>query len=95
MLETIRQFAEEQLAAIGDSVKVRDRHAAYFAQQAITHWALWEGPSYRQAAEWVVCLVADLAEWHCPDARQCRAALASVPQACRTPNSADRQRLMP
>jgi len=53
MLETIRQFAEEQLAAIGDSVKVRDRHAAYFAQQAITHWALWEGPSYRQAAEWV------------------------------------------
>jgi predicted ATPase len=29
MLETIRQFAEEQIATLGDSAEVRARHAAY------------------------------------------------------------------
>jgi predicted ATPase len=37
MFETIRQFAEEQLAAIGSIVAVRDRHAASFAAQAVAH----------------------------------------------------------
>ena len=47
MLETIRQFAEEQLAATGTiSDEVRDRHARYFAEQAVAHWDLWEGPGY-------------------------------------------------
>ena len=34
MLETIRQFAEEALAASGNSESVRDRHAAYFADRS-------------------------------------------------------------
>jgi predicted ATPase len=53
MLETIRQFAEERLAATDTINEVRDRHATYFAKQAIAHWDLWEGPGYRAAADWV------------------------------------------
>ena len=47
MLETIRQFAEERLAATDTIDQVRDRHAAYYAEQAVAHWDLWEGPGYR------------------------------------------------
>jgi predicted ATPase len=53
MLETIRQFAEEQLATNANSGEVRDRHAAYYARQAVAHWELWEGPAYGTAADWV------------------------------------------
>jgi predicted ATPase len=52
-LETIRQFAEEQLAATDTTDATRDRHARYFAQQAIANWDLWEGPGYRNAVDWV------------------------------------------
>ena len=48
MLETIRQFAEEQLAATGTIDEVRDRHARYFAEQAVAHWDVWDGPGYRR-----------------------------------------------
>jgi predicted ATPase len=53
MLETIRQFAGEQLAATGNGGEVRDRHAAYYADQAASRWAVWDGPGYRAATEWV------------------------------------------
>jgi predicted ATPase len=53
MLETIRQFAEEQLAATGHGGEVRDRHARFYAEQAATRWAVWDGPGYRAATEWV------------------------------------------
>ena len=53
MLETIRQFAEEQLAATDTIDEVRDRHAGYFAEQAIAHWDIWDGPGYDTAIDWV------------------------------------------
>jgi tetratricopeptide (TPR) repeat protein len=53
MLETIRQFAQEQLAATDRIEASRDRHAAYYAQEAVTHWDSWEGPGYRAAVDWV------------------------------------------
>jgi predicted ATPase len=53
MLETIRQFAEERLAASGTSAHVRDRHATYFAREATARWEMWEGPGYRRAVDWV------------------------------------------
>jgi len=54
MLETIRQFAEEQLASTDTIDGVRDGHAAYYARQAVAYWELWEGGSgYRAAADWV------------------------------------------
>jgi hypothetical protein len=60
MLETIRQFAEEQLAANDASDEIRDRHAAHFAQQAIAYWASWDGPGYRVAVDWVEVELANL-----------------------------------
>lgn len=53
MLETIRQFAEEQLESAGDAQAARDGHARYFADQAIHHWHLWDGPGNRAAVDWV------------------------------------------
>jgi predicted ATPase len=53
MLETIRQFAEEQLAVSGILEQVRDRHARYFAAQAVIRWDTWDGPRQRVALDWV------------------------------------------
>jgi tetratricopeptide (TPR) repeat protein len=53
MLETIRQFAEEQLAAADTIGEVWDRHARYFAAQAAAHWDIWDGPRVREALDWV------------------------------------------
>jgi predicted ATPase len=44
MLETIRQFGEEQLAASGDAAAYRDRHAAHCAQVAERCFKLWASP---------------------------------------------------
>jgi predicted ATPase len=53
MYETIRQFAEEQLAANASIEAVRDRHAAYYADQAMAHWARWDGPEQPETSLWV------------------------------------------
>ena len=55
MLETIRQFSEEQHAGSIDDVadEIGDRHARYFAAQAAAHWELWDGPQQRDVTEWV------------------------------------------
>jgi predicted ATPase len=53
LLETIRQFAEEQLRATGSLDAVRDRHARYFADQTIAHFEIWDGPRHRVAVDWV------------------------------------------
>jgi hypothetical protein len=53
LLETIRQFAEEQLGATGDMIGVRDIHARYFAAHAHAMYDLWLGPGHRQAVDWV------------------------------------------
>ncbi len=53
MYETIRQFAEEQLAATADIAEIRDRHAHYFAAQAVAYWDIWDGPRQRAALDWV------------------------------------------
>ena len=53
LLETIRQFAEEQLAATANINQVRDHHARHFADQAAAHWVMWDGPRYRVAVDWV------------------------------------------
>jgi predicted ATPase len=53
LLETIRQFAEEQLAATGTIGQIRDRHARYFAPRAVAYWGMWDGPGQRVALDWV------------------------------------------
>ena len=52
MLETIRQFAEEQLVARGDAHTVRTAHARYFAAREADILALWDSPRQREAYDW-------------------------------------------
>jgi hypothetical protein len=51
--ETIRQFAQEQLADAGTISQIRDRHARYFAALAVAQWGRWDGPGQRTALDWV------------------------------------------
>ena len=60
MFETIRQFAFDRLTDTGDADATRDRHAAFFAHQAATHWDHWNGPRWRVAVEWVEVELANL-----------------------------------
>ena len=52
MLETIRQFAEEQLAAGEQAAEVRAAHARYFAGREADIMALWDSPRQREAYDW-------------------------------------------
>ncbi len=52
MLETIRQFAEDQLVARGEATEVRIRHARYFAGREADIMALWDSPRQREAYDW-------------------------------------------
>ena len=52
MLETIRQFAEEQLVAGGEATEARAAHARYFAGREADLMALWDSPAQREAYTW-------------------------------------------
>lgn len=52
MLETIRQFAEDQLVASSQAPEVRSRHARYFAGRENDIMALWDSPRQREAYKW-------------------------------------------
>ena len=52
MLETIRQFAEEQLVASGTADETRTAHARYFAGREADVLALWDSPRQREAYTW-------------------------------------------
>jgi predicted ATPase len=60
MLETIRQFAEEQLAASGAATEARTAHARYFAGREADILALWDSPRQRQAYDWFTTELANL-----------------------------------
>ena len=60
MLETIRQFAEEQLAASGAATEARTSHARYFAGREADILALWDSPRQREAYDWFTMELANL-----------------------------------
>ena len=60
LLETIRQFGEDQLDRQGTMDEVRHLHASYFAAEAATAWERWNGPEQRVALDWVEREFADL-----------------------------------
>ena len=60
MLETIRQFAEEQLAASGAADDVRAVHAHHFAGKEADILGLWDGPRQREAYDWFAAELANL-----------------------------------
>ena len=60
MLETIRQFAEEQLVAHGEATNVRTAHARHFAGREAAVLALWDSPRQRAAYDWFTVELANL-----------------------------------
>ena len=60
MLETIRQFAEEQLVARGEASEARTAHARYFAGREADILALWDSPRQREAYDWFTVELANL-----------------------------------
>jgi predicted ATPase len=60
MLETIRQFAEEQLVARGEASEIRAAHSRYFAGREADILALWDSPRQRQAYDWFTTELANL-----------------------------------
>ena len=60
MLETIREFAQERLVAMGDADDTRNTHARYFADRETDIFTLWDGPRQREAYLWVTVEMANL-----------------------------------
>jgi predicted ATPase len=60
MLETIRQFAEEQLVAGGAATEIRAAHSRYFAGREADITALWDSPRQRAAYDWFTVELANL-----------------------------------
>ena len=52
MLETIRQFAEEQLVALGAATEARTAHSRYFAAKEANILNLWDSARQRDAYAW-------------------------------------------
>ena len=79
MLETIRQFAEEQLVACGAATEARAAHARYFAGREADILALWDSPRQREAYDWFTIELANL---------RSRVSLGRRPRrsGCRRPN---------
>jgi predicted ATPase len=59
-LETIRQFAEEQLVARSEASEIRIAHSRYFAGREADIMALWDSPRQRAAYDWVTIERANL-----------------------------------
>jgi predicted ATPase/class 3 adenylate cyclase len=60
MLETIREFADEQLTANDAAAEARDAHALHFAGQETDVMALWDSPRQREAYQWFGAELANL-----------------------------------
>jgi predicted ATPase len=60
MLETIRQFAQEQLVASGSAAEAQVAHARHFAGREADIMALWDGPRQRDAYDWFTVELANL-----------------------------------
>jgi predicted ATPase/class 3 adenylate cyclase len=60
MLDTIRQFAAEQLVADGEATEARTAHARHFAGREADIMALWDSPRQREAYDWFAIELANL-----------------------------------
>jgi tetratricopeptide (TPR) repeat protein len=59
-VETIRQFAEEQLVARGEASEIRAAHSRFFAGREADILALWDSPRQREAYAWFTIELANL-----------------------------------
>jgi predicted ATPase len=60
MLETVRQFADEQLVASAEADETRTAHARYFAARETDVLALWDSPRQRETYDWFTLELANL-----------------------------------
>ena len=60
MLDTIRQFAEQQLVARGEASEIRAAHSRYFAGREADILALLDSPRQREAYDWFAVELANL-----------------------------------
>ncbi|MDT5173573.1 MAG: hypothetical protein QOG37_824 [Mycobacterium sp.] len=60
MLETIREFAEEQLINRGAAAAARAAHARHFASRITDVMAVWDSPDQREAYRWFTTELANL-----------------------------------
>jgi predicted ATPase len=60
MLETIRQFAEEQLVFADGGDTTRTAHARHFASRQADALAMWDSPGQRETYEWFTTELANL-----------------------------------
>ena len=60
VLETIRQFAEDQLVVRGEADTFRTAHARHFAEREAHILALWDSPRQREAYTWFTTELANL-----------------------------------
>jgi predicted ATPase len=60
MLETIRQFAEEQLVLADDGDITRTAHARHFARRQADVLELWDSPRQRETYDWFTTELANL-----------------------------------
>jgi hypothetical protein len=60
MLETIRQFSEEQLTYSGGATETRAIHARFFARQSSDMLDVWDGPRQCEAYDWCSAELANL-----------------------------------
>jgi hypothetical protein len=60
MLETIRQFAEDQLVARGEATEARTAHSRYFAAREDAMSSRWDGPCQREAYDWIIAELPNL-----------------------------------
>ncbi|MDT5219858.1 MAG: hypothetical protein QOF15_1963 [Mycobacterium sp.] len=60
MLETIREFAEEQLINRGAATAARAAHARHFASRITDVMAVWDSPDQREAYGWFTTELANL-----------------------------------
>jgi predicted ATPase len=60
VLETIRQFGEEQLVETGAAEEVRTAHAHHFAEKEPDVLGLWDSPRQREAYDWFTTELANL-----------------------------------
>jgi predicted ATPase/DNA-binding CsgD family transcriptional regulator len=53
LLETMRQFGLDELAAAGLIEELRNRHARWFASEVVGRWETHNGPGWRAATDWL------------------------------------------
>ncbi|KUI34157.1 cyclase [Mycobacterium sp. IS-1590] len=60
MLETIREFAEEQLVSTGHAEEARNAHPRHFARRSASVLDLWDSPRQGEAYRWFMTELPDL-----------------------------------